>query len=117
MPKNILQLYWVVLTSFILVFHSVLPISFLIKGNFPEGTGPGRVCLIGLARQQTEEDNAKLTILQFMVPLLVTIFISYAGLRVRRFLRGHCPRGKMSCIGVYQRNVNNFFLLFKNKKK
>ena len=97
------QLYWVVFVSFVLVFHSVLPLSFLVKGNFPEGTGPGRVCL-GLARQQTQ-DNAKLTILQFMTPLLVAISNSYACWRVRRFLRDHCPRGRMSCIGVYRRNV------------
>ena len=98
------QLYWVVLSSFVLVNHSVLPLSFLIKGNFPEGTGPGRVCLMGSAREQTH-DNAKLKILQFMSPLLVTIFNCYACWRVRRFIRGHCPRGRMSCIGVYRRNV------------
>ena len=97
------QLYWVVFSSFVLVNHSVLPLPFLIKGNFPEGTGPGRVCL-GLARQQGK-DNAKLTIMQFMTPLLVTIFNWYICWRVRRFMRGHCPRGRMSCIGVYRRNV------------
>ena len=97
------QLYWVVLSSFILVNHAVLPLSFLIKGNFPEGTGPGRVCL-GLARQQGK-DNVKLMIMQFMTPLLVTIFNGYVCWRVRRFMRGHCPKGRMSCIGVYRRNV------------
>ena len=28
--------------------------------------------------------------------------------RVKRFLRGHCPNQKMSCIGKYKRNVINF---------
>ena len=59
---------------------------------------------MGSAREQTH-DNAKLTIMQFMSPLLVTIFNSYGCWRVRRFIRGHCPRGRMSCIGVYRRNV------------
>ena len=98
------QLYWLALTSFVLVSHSILPLSFLIKGIFPEGTGPGRVCLIGLAMEQNQE-TAKFTIMQFMDPLLVAIANSYACWRVRRFLRGHCPRGRMSCIGDYRRNV------------
>ena len=97
------QLYWVALCAFILVNHSVLPLSFLIKGNFPEGTGPGRLCLV-LARGQSQ-DNAKLTIMQFITPFLVTTFTIYITWRVRRFLKGHCPRGRMSCIGVYRRNV------------
>ena len=106
------QLYWVVLSSFILVNHAVLPLSFLIKGTFPEGTGPGRLCLgLGnmtkdeMSPHQQTQDNAKLTIMQFMTPLLVTIFNCYVCWRVRRFVRGHCPRGRLSCIGVYRRNV------------
>ena len=79
------QLYWVVLCSFILVNHTVLPLSFLIKGNFPEGTGPGRLCL-GLARRQSQ-DNAKLTIMQFITPFLVTTFTIYITWRVRRFIK------------------------------
>ena len=43
--------------------------------------------------------------MQFITPLLVTIFNWYICWRVRRFMRGHCPRGRMSCIGVYRRNV------------
>ena len=28
--------------------------------------------------------------------------------QVQRFLAGHCPRGKMHCIGRYKRNVISF---------
>ena len=97
------QLYWVVLSSFILVNHTVLPLSFLIKGTFPEGTGPGRLCL-GLGGQQTQ-DSTKVTIMQFMTPLLAAIVNCYVCWMVRRFIRGHCPGGRLSCIGVYRRNV------------
>ena len=39
---------------------------------------------------------------------LVTVFFNYMAWQVKRFLRGHCPDQKMSCIGKYQRNVINF---------
>ena len=36
------------------------------------------------------------------------VFMKYLAWRVKRFLRGHCPGQKMSCIGKYKRNVINF---------
>ena len=34
--------------------------------------------------------------------------MKYLAWRVKRFLRGHCPNQKMSCIGKYRRNLINF---------
>ena len=35
-------------------------------------------------------------------------YVKYFSFRMNGFMRGLCPRGKMSCIGKYQRNVLNF---------
>ena len=36
---------------------------------------------------------------------LEVVFFNYMAWRVRRFLRGYCPKKKMSCIGKYKRNT------------
>ena len=103
------RLYWLIVTSFILVGQTIFPINALILGTFPEEGIAGRICLL---RDSSEKVNdikgvrvRKLLFAAF--GFLGIFFPCYFLTRVYRFLRRLCPNNRMSCIGVYKRNVLN----------
>ena len=57
---------------------------------------------------QSNFEMQKLVLIWIVFVLLEIIFFKYMEWRVTRFLRGHCPNQRMSCIGKYKRNVINF---------
>jgi hypothetical protein len=50
-------------------------------------------------------DNYKLSMLAMTFPILAVLTVWYLNSKVQRFMVGFCPRKRMSCIGVYMRNV------------
>jgi hypothetical protein len=50
-------------------------------------------------------EGLKMRMFNIICPVLVGVVVTIFNMRVKRFLAGHCPRKRMSCIGVYQRNV------------
>ena len=59
-------------------------------------------------KDQSNFEMQKLVLIWIVFVLLEIIFFKYMEWRVTRFLRGHCPNQRMSCIGKYKRNVINF---------
>ena len=104
------QLFWIVVCAFIMVSYSGFPLPFLVKGSYPESSNAGKICLLRDINDENlkDLDNYRFELIQFNA-FFVTWFLSkYASYRVSRFLKGCCPRKKMSCIGVYKRNVLTF---------
>ena len=62
----------------------------------------------GQQKDQSNFEMQKLVLIWIVFVLLEIIFFKYMEWRVTRFLRGHCPNQRMSCIGKYKRNVINF---------
>jgi hypothetical protein len=100
------QLYWVIVCSFLLVGHGVFSLPHLIDGTF-QGTLSGQICLL----QDISDDevfkivNLKRDLIRSVFPLIALVGVKYLSWRVKQFVSGLCPGGKMSCIGIYKRNV------------
>jgi hypothetical protein len=101
------QLFWTVLAAFILVLLGTYPTSHQLRGIYPEGTKRGKICLQLNFPEDKDflDEGLKLRIINVIFPFLFGIAILLLNMKVKRFLAGHCPRKRMSCIGVYQRNV------------
>ena len=82
----------------------MFPLPSLLKGTFPQDTQAGRICLLRNGPPDTFVD-VKAAKIHFVYLLIDSLVALYSKWRVDRFLAGHCPRKKMSCIGKYQRNV------------
>ena len=52
-----------------------------------------------------KRDSEKLNVISLVQPTLIVVFISWQRFSAKRFLRGLCPGGRMSCIGKFSRNV------------
>ena len=101
------QLFWLVVSAFLAVVLTVWPISFFLKGEYilPKG-GKGRACLIeehrnGFVHNQSQTVN----MMSLSFNLLGLVILLYLRNTVKRFISGICPRGRMSCMGKYRRNV------------
>jgi hypothetical protein len=101
------KLFWLVVTAFLAVSLFNWPISFLIRGIYvlPKGT-KGRACL--LEEQQymgVRRESEKTNMMNLVQPTLIIVFMSWQRFSAKRFMRGLCPRGRMSCVGKFRRNV------------
>ena len=105
------QLYWIIVSSELLVMYIVFPGASIIQGAFPSETVPGRVCLLlqttssGGGSPFYESESYKLNMFRLFFPLLQIFIIFYFRFKVKSFMKELCPRKQMSCIGVYKRNV------------
>ena len=101
------QLFCIIVGCFLIVFHTIVPISSIVRGGYPENTKTGKICLqVNIWGNNTfEKENWKLFLLNFAFSPIGLFFVYYLNLRVKRFLTGFCPMKKFSCIGVYKRNV------------
>ena len=103
------KLFWLALATFLATSLFNWPISFLLKGIYVLAKGTkGRICL--LEEQQSigmddERDSEKMNMLLLAHPTIVVVFVSWQRFSAKCFMRGLCPRGRMSCIGKYSRNV------------
>ena len=41
--KRFNKLYWIIVSSFLLIFHTIFPISLMITGQFPNSTMTGKI--------------------------------------------------------------------------
>ena len=102
------KLFWLVVVAFLLVAQTVFPLNAIVLGTFPRDGIEGRICLL---RETSPEQVDKVVgvrerWLVFVSFVFLDIFVVlYFSSRVNRFLRRLCPKGRMSCIGLYKRNV------------
>lgn len=62
-------------------------------------------CLYGFNHVQ---EGQKLNLVGIMLVMVIILMMTYQRQKVHRFLAGHCPLGRMSCIGGFKRNVLSF---------
>ena len=79
----------------------------MITGHFPDEMMTGKICLqLEIDDdKQFEKENNKYVMFAVAFGFIGLVIVKYYNFRVTRFLSGFCPQGRLSCIGVYKRNV------------
>jgi hypothetical protein len=106
------QLYWLTVCSHLIVsFIFLLP---FINGTFHE-TVRVKTCLLQNFSEQDINQfiEFKSLLLKVTIPVITLVYMKIFTLRVNRFMSGLCPGKKMSCIGIYRRNVIDLNLTLK----
>ena len=57
---------------------------------------------------QEKTNGIQLILFHSIVPLLYILIAAYLNWKVKKFMEKHCPRNRMSCIGLFKRNVLTF---------
>ena len=98
------QLYWILFGAFfsIGIFNFVIHPVVL---NF-ESTHYSQICL--LQQITTNQSNLKSLLLFVFVTLLPVIYGQLINYRVKKYISGICPKGRMAAIGKYRRNLITF---------
>ena len=102
------KLFWLVVVAFLLVGLTIFPINPLVLGTFPRDGIDGRICLLRDTSPELVDkvEGARVRKLVYISFMSLDIFnLFYFNSRVNRFLKGFCPNSRMSCIGLYKRNV------------
>ena len=100
------QLYWTIVIAF-----NVLSVFILLYANltvnwpakFRSASRMALCLMVGGKDINQQAFGGQRIGLAFTVIFIVTLL--RCKLRVTRFLKGLCPRGRMNCIGIYRRNV------------
>ena len=101
------QLFWLVVVVFLAFQLALWPGALLMRGKYilQEGT-KARVCIMeGVQGLEFSQDGHKQKMINFVFPMLIILYIMWQRFSTRRFLSGLCPRGRMSCVGRFRRNV------------
>ena len=98
------QLYWVIVSAYILLFCFLMPISHIIRGNFPKSAEKGKICLL---LQTDNRTTNKGLLIELAFYFLIFCQMFDFNRRTRRFMRGLCPTERNSCIRKYRRNLIN----------
>ena len=90
--------------------QTVTPLSYILKGTFPQGLVVGRTCLLLDVNDDGyfDSDGHQLVMFHILTPLISLLMTQYLNWKVKVFLSQTCPKKKMSSIGVYKRNVLTF---------
>ena len=108
------QLYWLAWSTFVVIELIVFAGTPIFRGNIYQSNSRGRICAL-LANQDDvlddQEDSVKTSYTKF--GLIVQLFYTIRFVRrIRRFVKGQCPRNILSSIGKYRRNVANLYWEF-----
>ena len=104
--KLLNQLYWTIVIAFnvlcvFILFYAHLTVNW--PGKFTSASQMA-ICLMVEGKYSNQKIfGGRHVSLAFTVLFIVSLL--RLKLRIRRFLKGLCPRGRMNCIGVYRRNV------------
>ena len=104
------QLYWTIVSTFLVVMHTVVPVSSMVKGTYPEDLRIGRDCMLAEVVHEPETGfrGIKMILFHLIVPFLWILMTTYLNWKVNRFITLQCPRKRMSSIGLFKRNVLTF---------
>jgi hypothetical protein len=94
------------LGSFFTIGIFVFPLSAIIRGTFHEST-QAQVCLL-LPRDTDGGERIKGRIATLIFPFLAQFFNVWHTRKVSLYLKGICPRKRMSSLGRYRRNLLTF---------
>ena len=107
------QLYWTIFGSFAAMFFGIWPLGHVLKGKYIlQDSNRGRACMLGNMTDNSFEEHSKLKFIGVAFNVLVVIRIIFLKVKVKTFVHGFCPKGKMSCLGNFRRNVITFNFSF-----
>ena len=102
------QLYWLITLSFLVLAIS-LDQPMYLKGQFPQGSVRGTICLLTPIDNEPHKKNLVLVYgINLIYGFISTVYVFYLAFRCIRFTKTMCPGKKMSCIGKYKRNVLSY---------
>ena len=105
--KLLKRIYW--LQWFVLVIIGQIPFAIepIVTGDFPRGNiGQYRAELcLGFVTSDNENINESLFLQPQFEMLIMAFYMVRFFHRVKKYISGQCPGGKISSIGKYQRNV------------
>ena len=99
------QLYWIAFGSCFFFFFSIFVAVPLVTGTF-EHSNFGRKCMIHPLVNDTEGANR--LIINDIFYLIFSAYTLMIRFKVNKYFSGVCPKGHMSAIGKYQRNLIGF---------
>ena len=99
--KQIFWLVWVVLVTIGLIPFAIAPI---VVGDFPRDKYRSQLCLAVPTSEDEKGSSHSFLQPQFSMGLMAFYMVRFVH-QVKTYAYGQCPRGKMSSIGKYQRNV------------
>ena len=99
------QLYWVVFGTMCCFGISIFIVVPLVTGNFEDSIGV-RKCML----HQTETNNKGVNrvMIRNAISFLPSVYMLMLWFKVSRYFSGVCPKGHMSAIGRYNRNMFGF---------
>ena len=108
------KLFWLAVGSFVAIFLGSWPLAHIIKGMFIlQDSNRGKACLLGdVTDIPAAPINNQMRLLSFVPPVIIIIYTTYQWLKVKVFLKGHCPKDRMACMGAYRRNALTFRMTF-----
>ena len=91
-------------------WNSVWPLAHIIRGKYLlQDSFRGKACLLGfLPAAPFAPEGHKLRLMNYAFPIIIIVSMACQRWRVKYFLKLHCPKGSMACLGPYQRNVVTF---------
>ena len=102
------QLYWVVVVAFFIFCFALVQGVNLLKGNYIlQNSNRGKACLLGNMPEHASELHFKNMVTVYAFLGCVFFRLLQFKLKVKRFILGLCPYGKMACLGNFKRNVIN----------
>ena len=108
------QLYWLAWSTFVAIELIVFAGTPIFRGNIYQSNSRGRICALVVNQDDVlddQEDSVKTSYTKF--GLIVQLFYTIRFVRrIRRFVKGQCPRNILSSIGKYRRNVANLYWEF-----
>ena len=108
------QLYWLAWFTFVAIELIVFAGTPIFRGNIYQSNSRGRICALLVNQDDVlddQEDSVKTSFTKF--GLIVQLFYTIRFVRrIRRFVKGQCPRNILSSIGKYRRNVANLYWEF-----
>ena len=104
------QLFWTILITFFVIMYISFPLHAQFLGTFPQISKQGRLCLHLSSDEdvQYKHENLKIKLIGLAFPCLAQFFNSFLKGKCERYLANLCPKRRMSCLGLYQRNVISF---------
>ena len=99
--KQIFWLVWIVLVTIGLIPFAIAPI---VVGDFPRDKYRNQLCL-AVPTSEDENGSSHLVLQPQVAMALMAFYMVRFVHQVKTYVHGQCPRGKMSSMGKYQRNV------------
>ena len=99
------QLYWTVLGTFFCLGSPLFTLLPLMRGTFEENI-QSQICMLLYLEQS--RDMTRNLLIQVMFSCMFIIYNSVISYKVKKFIFGICPNGRMGAVGFYRRNLITF---------